>query len=185
MDSPGTDGSGTRLAEIIAALSLAIDLALGVPMEQSLRSCLLAVRLGEELGLDEDDLTEVYDVALLRMVGCTSDSHLWAVSLLAFPERYHLKLRQSLGYRHDEPRRKQVVIAIYPGTTARRRMRTPIAVSGLTSSMSYASCAVPAASLSAPARAPTLLYGRETGGERNPENESGGQCHIELAMWCS
>jgi hypothetical protein len=38
-----------RLAELVAALSLATDLGMGQPMEHELRACLLAVRLGEAL----------------------------------------------------------------------------------------------------------------------------------------
>jgi HD-GYP domain-containing protein (c-di-GMP phosphodiesterase class II) len=64
-----------RLAELVAALSLATDLGMGSPLEQELRSCLVAVRLGEQLGLDEDELTHVYYVALLRWIGCTSHAH--------------------------------------------------------------------------------------------------------------
>ena len=40
-----------RLAEVIAALSLATDLAMGQPMAFALRSCVLSVRLGEALAL--------------------------------------------------------------------------------------------------------------------------------------
>jgi hypothetical protein len=42
-----------RLAEVVAALSLGIDLGFGQPMEHVLRQCLIALRLGELLGLDE------------------------------------------------------------------------------------------------------------------------------------
>ena len=44
-------------------------------MEHELRTCLLAVRLGEILGLDEEQLSEVYYVALLRWIGCTGHAH--------------------------------------------------------------------------------------------------------------
>ena len=44
-----------RLAELVAALSLGIDLGFGQPMEHVLRQCLIALRLGELLGLDEED----------------------------------------------------------------------------------------------------------------------------------
>jgi HD-GYP domain-containing protein (c-di-GMP phosphodiesterase class II) len=69
------ESSGLRLAELIAALSLATDLAMGQPMEHALRTCLLAVSLGELLGLDDAELNDVYYVALLRAVGCTADPH--------------------------------------------------------------------------------------------------------------
>ena len=45
--------SGVRLAELAASFSLASDIALGQPMEHALRTCLLAVSLGEASGLDE------------------------------------------------------------------------------------------------------------------------------------
>ena len=47
--------SGVRLAEVLAALSLATDLGMGQPMEHMLRQCLIALRLAERLGLDDDD----------------------------------------------------------------------------------------------------------------------------------
>ncbi len=64
-----------RLAELVAALSLATDLGMGQPLEQALRTCLIALALGERLGLTSDELCEVYYVALLRFMGCTADAH--------------------------------------------------------------------------------------------------------------
>jgi HD-GYP domain-containing protein (c-di-GMP phosphodiesterase class II) len=64
-----------RLAELIASLSLATDLGSGQPMEHGLRTCLVATRLGQRLGLGEEELAETYYTALLRSVGCTSDAH--------------------------------------------------------------------------------------------------------------
>jgi len=67
-----------RRAEIIAALSLATDLALAQPMEHGLRSCVLAMRLAEALGHDGDTLAEIYWFALLHHVGCNADSNVMA-----------------------------------------------------------------------------------------------------------
>ena len=46
--------SEVRLAELVAALSLGIDLGFGQPMEHVLRQCLIALRLAERIGLDEE-----------------------------------------------------------------------------------------------------------------------------------
>lgn len=73
--SKETEASRLRLAELMATLALATDLARGQPLEHKLRTCLLAVRLGELLGLGEDRLSEVYYVALLRWIGCTGHAH--------------------------------------------------------------------------------------------------------------
>ncbi len=40
------DRTQVRLAELVAALSLGIDLGFGQPMEHVLRQCLIALRLG-------------------------------------------------------------------------------------------------------------------------------------------
>ncbi len=67
-----------RLAELMAALSLATDLGMGQPLEQALRTCLIATALGERLGLSGEELSEIYYVALLRFLGCTADAHEFA-----------------------------------------------------------------------------------------------------------
>ena len=67
--------SGVCLAELIAALSLGVDLGLGQPMEHVLRMCVLALGLADRLEVDEAERAVVYYVALLAWVGCHADSH--------------------------------------------------------------------------------------------------------------
>jgi len=64
-----------RLAELMAALSLATDLGMGQPLEQALRTCLIAIELAERMKLAQDEISEVFYVALLRFLGCTVDAH--------------------------------------------------------------------------------------------------------------
>ncbi len=73
-----SSSSGLRLAELIAALSLAADLGIGQPMEFGLGSCVLAVRLGELLGFSESELRGTYYQALLRFMGCSADAYIVA-----------------------------------------------------------------------------------------------------------
>ena len=68
-------GGGARLAELVAALSLGIDLGFGQPMEHVLRQCRISLRLGERLGLDADERSVLYYTALLVGVGCHTDAH--------------------------------------------------------------------------------------------------------------
>lgn len=63
------------MAELVAALSLGIDLGFGQPMEHVLRQCLIALRLGERMGLDADERAALYYTALLVGVGCHTDAH--------------------------------------------------------------------------------------------------------------
>ena len=69
------DGSRARLAELVAALSLGVDLGFGQPMEHVLRQCLIALRLADHAGLGERDRGAVYYTALLVNVGCHADAH--------------------------------------------------------------------------------------------------------------
>src|SRR5258706_14120327 len=70
-----------RLAELIAALSLATDLGMGQPMEFALSACILAVRLAEKCGYSEEALREVYYQALLRYIGCHAETD-WLASIV-------------------------------------------------------------------------------------------------------
>ncbi len=67
-----------RLAELVAALSLATDLGMGQPLEYALSVCVLSVRLGEAFGLNESKLREVYYLALLRHIGCNAETYTMA-----------------------------------------------------------------------------------------------------------
>jgi HD-GYP domain-containing protein (c-di-GMP phosphodiesterase class II) len=69
------EGTRARLAELVAALSLGVDLGFGQPMEHVLRQCMIALRLAEQIGLDEQQRSVVYYTALLVNVGCHSDAH--------------------------------------------------------------------------------------------------------------
>jgi HD-GYP domain-containing protein (c-di-GMP phosphodiesterase class II) len=73
--SRGNGGSGIRLAELVAALSLGIDLGFGQPMEHVLRQSLIALRLAERMGLGEEERATIYYTALLINVGCHTDAH--------------------------------------------------------------------------------------------------------------
>jgi HD-GYP domain-containing protein (c-di-GMP phosphodiesterase class II) len=71
----GAGPSRVRLAELVAALSLGIDLGFGQPMEHVLRQCLIALRIADRAGLGEPDRMAVYYTALLVNVGCHADAH--------------------------------------------------------------------------------------------------------------
>jgi hypothetical protein len=71
----GDRPSGVRLAELVAALSLATDLGLGQPQEHVLRQTVIARRLAAAAGLSDEQRAAVFYVSLLAWVGCVSDSH--------------------------------------------------------------------------------------------------------------
>ena len=61
-----------RLAELLAVISLSTDLGRGFPQEKALRTCLVAQRIAEELGLGEPERSDVFYASLIHPVGCTA-----------------------------------------------------------------------------------------------------------------
>ena len=57
---------------MLGALAFASDLAFGVEVEAGARSCLIAVRIAERMGLGAEDRSAVYYTALLKDAGCTA-----------------------------------------------------------------------------------------------------------------
>jgi HD-GYP domain-containing protein (c-di-GMP phosphodiesterase class II)/DNA-binding CsgD family transcriptional regulator len=68
-------GTRVRLAELIAMISLGTDLGMGQSMEHVMRQSVIALRLAERLGLDEETRAVVYYVGLLGWVGCHVDAY--------------------------------------------------------------------------------------------------------------
>jgi DNA-binding CsgD family transcriptional regulator len=66
-----TSKDGLRLAELLATVSLATDLAHDVPAESALRDALLAVELARLAGWTGADVSDAYYLALLYHIGCT------------------------------------------------------------------------------------------------------------------
>ena len=74
MTSSGAD-TRIRLAELLAALSLGVDLGFNQPMEHVLRQSVIALRMADRLGLNEHDRYVLYNSSLLVNVACHSDAH--------------------------------------------------------------------------------------------------------------
>lgn len=63
-----------RLAELVAAISLATDLGTGQPVEHALRTCHLSMGFASEVDVTVQDLSDTYWVSLLRFLGCTAEA---------------------------------------------------------------------------------------------------------------
>lgn len=68
----GPSPSAIRTSDVLGALSLASDLAVGLPAEHGLRSCLIAMRLVQRLSLPAWEQITVYYTSLLMDAGCTA-----------------------------------------------------------------------------------------------------------------
>jgi HD-GYP domain-containing protein (c-di-GMP phosphodiesterase class II) len=75
-DQPSSESP--RRAELLAALSVAVDLGLGQPAEHMLRSALIATRIADRLALRTDQRDCAYYTTLVMWIGCHADSHEYA-----------------------------------------------------------------------------------------------------------
>lgn len=73
--APAPEGPETlRAADVISALSYALDLTEGQPMGHAVRGCLIGLRLADRLGLPEQVRADLYYALLLKDCGCSSNS---------------------------------------------------------------------------------------------------------------
>jgi putative nucleotidyltransferase with HDIG domain len=69
--APRTD---IRLAELLGALSHALDMVEGQPPGHCVRCCWIGIHIAREIGLGEDDIWELYYALLLKDLGCSSNA---------------------------------------------------------------------------------------------------------------
>ena len=63
-----------RLAELLGALCHALDMTEGQPEGHCIRCCWIGVKIGQEIGLDERRIWELYYTLLLKDLGCSSNA---------------------------------------------------------------------------------------------------------------
>jgi HD-GYP domain-containing protein (c-di-GMP phosphodiesterase class II) len=72
--APTPDAVQLSLSEVLTALSHALDLSEGQPFGHTVRSCLIGMRLAEELGMPVADRSALYYALLLKDAGCSSNA---------------------------------------------------------------------------------------------------------------
>ncbi len=74
MDAPYPPKQEIRLAELLGALSYALDLVEGQPPGHCVRCCWIGIHIGREVGLSEPEVWELYYTLLLKDLGCSSNA---------------------------------------------------------------------------------------------------------------
>jgi len=111
---PGTalTGSGNavnqpaiRVAEIMGALSRALDMTEGQPPGHCVRCCWMGMQIGRELAFSQEQLADLYYTLLLKDLGCSSNAaricELYLADDLTFKKDFKLvdsSLSQVLGF---------------------------------------------------------------------------------------
>ena len=80
-----------RLAELLGALSHALDMVEGQPAGHCVRCCWIGIHIGQGIGLSEKQIWELYYVLLLKDLGCSSNA----------ARICHLFLTDDLTFKHD------------------------------------------------------------------------------------
>ncbi|MBV1788410.1 HD-GYP domain-containing protein [Marinobacterium sp. D7] len=65
---------GLKLAELIAALSHALDMTEGQPAGHCMRCCWIGMRIAEQIGMPAEQRWELYYTLLLKDLGCSSNA---------------------------------------------------------------------------------------------------------------
>ncbi|GAB2888211.1 HD domain-containing protein [Uliginosibacterium flavum] len=71
---PVSSGNSLTLAELMAALSHALDITEGQPRGHCVRCCWIGMHIGRELGFNEAQLWSLYYTLLLKDLGCSSNA---------------------------------------------------------------------------------------------------------------
>ena len=88
---PAIGSAGPRLAELLGALSHALDMTEGQPAGHCLRSCWIAQQLGRAIGLNATEMRDLYYATLLKDAGCSSNA----------ARLCQLLLTDDLGFKRD------------------------------------------------------------------------------------
>ena len=73
-EQSSAEGGVPSLSELLSALSFALDLTEGAVPGHALRSCLLGMRLGRELGFSPIAMADLYHALILKDIGCSSNA---------------------------------------------------------------------------------------------------------------
>jgi HD-GYP domain-containing protein (c-di-GMP phosphodiesterase class II) len=73
-DAAASEAGVIRLSEVIAALSYALDITEGQPQGHAARTCLIGMRLAQQIGLSTHDQSSLFYALLLKDLGCSSNA---------------------------------------------------------------------------------------------------------------
>jgi HD-GYP domain-containing protein (c-di-GMP phosphodiesterase class II) len=80
-----------KLSELMSALSYALDITEGQPPGHCIRCCWIGMNIGQQIGLPNEQLWELYYVLLLKDLGCSSNAS----------RICELYLTDDLSFKHD------------------------------------------------------------------------------------
>jgi len=110
------------IADLLSALSHALDLAEGAPAGHTLRSCMIAMRIADNIGLGTASRTALYYAMLLKDAGCSSNAA--RITALFGADDHDVKPRMKIV---DANRRIRLAIETFRSAGGDQGMRRRIA----------------------------------------------------------
>lgn len=116
------EAPGFRLSEVISALSYALDLTEGQPEGHSIRTCLIGMRIGEELGLDAGTRASLFYALLMKDAGCSANAAETS-ALFGADDPAVKRSWKSVDWRRGGPGLWHVLRSVRPGEPLGARLR--------------------------------------------------------------
>ena len=118
-------GAGPRprevpLSDVIGALSYALDLTEGEPPGHAVRTCMIGMRLAQELGLGEAERTDLFYALLLKDAGCSANSARMA-ALFAVDDRHAKRSSKRVDWARSYTAFLWTLRTVAPGGSLRSR----------------------------------------------------------------
>ena len=115
------------LSDVIAGLSYALDLTEGEPPGHAVRSCLIGMRLAEEMGLDAAARSQLFYALLLKDAGCSANSARMA-ALFGADDHRAKRASKRVDWARALPAFVWALRTVAPDGSARRRLDRLLAI---------------------------------------------------------
>jgi HD-GYP domain-containing protein (c-di-GMP phosphodiesterase class II) len=109
------------LSEVIGALSYALDIAEGQPPGHAVRSCLIGMRLAEEINLEPIERSHLFYALLLKDAGCSANANRMA-ALFAADDRAAKATSKLVNWSDRRSALLWSLRTVAPGAGLRRRI---------------------------------------------------------------
>jgi HD-GYP domain-containing protein (c-di-GMP phosphodiesterase class II) len=130
------------LSEVIGGLSYALDLTEGEPPGHAVRSCLIGMRLAEEIGLDPATRSDLFYALLLKDAGCSANSARMA-ALFGADDHRAKRTSKRVNWSRRFPAFVWALRTVAPAGSPRRRIDRLLAIKAegeVTRSLMQARC---------------------------------------------
>jgi HD-GYP domain-containing protein (c-di-GMP phosphodiesterase class II) len=115
------------LSEVIGGLSYALDLTEGEPPGHAVRSCIIGMRLAEEIGLGSATRSHLFYALLLKDAGCSANSARMA-ALFGADDQRAKRTSKRVDWARAFPAFVWALRTVAPGGSARRRLDRLLAI---------------------------------------------------------